>query len=312
MKLVFAFCTYNRASRLPALIRAMRLQSCPADVEILAINNNSRDDTLLVLQLLAQESGAPLRIVTETRQGIVAARNRALAEAAEADILVFIDDDELPLPGTLEAAYHAIVVEGAQCVGGRLVVDFEDHPRPRWLGDELLGFLGALDYGDSPFWIKDRTTPVWTGNIAYDMRVFRTHPELRFDHRFDRVGEAMGGGEDAAMFASLLALGVRIRYQPEMLMRHFVEPSRLKPGYFLRLHYMAGVRRGQYQLPQFSKKLFGVPPFLLGQFLRQSVNTAMLALRSGPAIVRQAMNAAHALGLVVGYAKRNPVQVSDH
>ncbi len=311
MKLTFAFCTYNRAPRLAALVHAMRAQPCPIPFEILAVNNNSRDATAETLASLASEPGPPLRVVTETRQGIVPARNRALQEGLDSDLLVFIDDDELPEPGILEAAYHAICTEGAHCAGGRVVVDFEGHGRPTWLGDELLGFLAAVDYGPKPFWIEDDRTPVWTANIAYDMRVFRDHPDLRFDRRFDRVGTPMGGGEDAAMFAEFLSRGLRIRYRPDMATRHFVEPFRLERGYFLKLHYLAGIRHGRYQLPEYSRQIFGFPPFLLGQFLQQLTATGIHAIAGRPALLRQAMNASHALGLINGYRRRTRDQLAQ-
>ena len=98
-KLTFAFCTFNRADRLEKLVAAMRAQTCPIPFEILAINNNSSDSTAEVLAHLAQLPGPPLRWVTEPVQGIVAARNRGIAEALDSDILVYIDDDEIPLPG---------------------------------------------------------------------------------------------------------------------------------------------------------------------------------------------------------------------
>ncbi|MDP2266891.1 MAG: glycosyltransferase family A protein, partial [Thiobacillus sp.] len=76
--LTFAFCTYNRADRLEQLVAAMRAQTCPVPFEILAINNNSTDNTVEVLTRLAQLSGPTLRWVTEPVQGIVAARNRGI------------------------------------------------------------------------------------------------------------------------------------------------------------------------------------------------------------------------------------------
>src|SRR5262245_32610831 len=136
MFLTFAFCTFNRGDRLRALVAAMRAQQCPIPFDILAVNNNSTDDTLAILDSLVAEPGPKLRVVTETTQGIVPARNRAIAEGIDSDIFVFMDDDELPEPGLLAAAHAAIAVEGAQCAGGRVKVDFEHHPRPAWLGDE--------------------------------------------------------------------------------------------------------------------------------------------------------------------------------
>jgi glycosyltransferase involved in cell wall biosynthesis len=115
--LTVAFCTFNRADRLEKLVAALRAQRCPVPFEILAVNNNSPDNTLGVLAHLQCQPGAPLRVVIETAPGIVPARNRALAESLDRDILVFIDDDELPQPGLLDAAYDAIVNEEVECAG---------------------------------------------------------------------------------------------------------------------------------------------------------------------------------------------------
>lgn len=304
MKLTFAFCTYNRALRLEQLVTEMRRQDCPIPFEILAVNNNSADDTLAVLTALARGEGAPLRIVTETRQGIVPARNRALEESLDSDILVFIDDDELPSPGFLKAACDAILNEGAECAGGKVEVDFTGLERPSWLGDELLGFLAEVNHGDAPRWLKDESTPLWTANIAYDMRLFRDDSKLRFDDRYNRAGGDIGGGEDVIMFRALVARGIRIRYRPDMHVLHAIEPWRLSRRYFVRLHYKAGVRRGRHQLPTFQRTILGVPPFMLTQFLRQGFMALLMNLFGKVGAVRQAMTAANTLGCMVGYRQR--------
>jgi glycosyltransferase involved in cell wall biosynthesis len=304
MLLTFAFCTYNRADRLERLVAAMRAQVCSVPFDILAINNKSQDNTEELLTRLATQPGAPLRWVTEPVQGIVSARNRGIGEAMDSDILVYIDDDEIPLPGLIAAAADAILNEGAQCAGGRVEMDFSTVPRPSWLGDELLGFLAAVDHGPERFWISDDSKPIWTANVAYDMRLFRDDPALRFDRRFDRVGKAIGGGEDAIMFQTLLKRGARIRYRPDMIVLHDVEAWRLHRRYFLKLHYLGGLRAGQFQLPDYPKKVLGIPPFLLGQCLRHAGRAAAMVLARQPGALRQAMNAAHAWGSVVGYGTR--------
>ncbi len=302
--LTFAFCTYNRADRLEKLVAAMRAQSCPIPFEILAINNNSSDNTAEVLTELAQLPGPTLRWVTEPVQGIVAARNRGIAEALDSDILVYLDDDEVPLPGLINAAADAILSEGAECVGGRVKMDFSSISRPTWLEDNLLGFLAAVDHGSDAFWIEDDRTPIWTANVAYDMRLFRDDPKLRFDKRFDRIGNVVGGGSDAVMFRTLLERKARIRYRPEMVVLHAVEKWRLTRSYFLKLHYRAGLRQGQFRMPVFQKTLFGVPPFLVSQFFSHFLSTLGRILSGKPGQVRQAMNASNTLGLIVGYRRR--------
>lgn len=304
MKLTFAFCTYNRADRLVKLVTAMRLQDCPVSFEILAVNNNSKDNTLAILENLAAQPGAPLRFVTETAQGIVPARNRAIEETLDSDILVFMDDDELPQDGLLNAAHDAIVKEGAQCAGGRVEVDFAPHGRPAWLEDDLLGFLAEVNHDDMPFWITEDSTPIWTANIAYDMRLFRNNPSLRFDKRYNRKGTNVGGGEDAIMFRTLLSHGTKIRYRPDMRVWHFVEPWRLTRAYFLKLHHSAGVRHGYFSKQEYVHKLLGIPPFMLVQALAHSAKTLAMYLGLRPHALRQAMNAAHAWGMIRGTRQR--------
>lgn len=298
-----AVCTYNRARFLPELVAALRAQSCPCPYEILVVNNNSQDDTTDVLTQLKARPGVPLRWVNEDQQGIVYARNRAIDETPSQRYLVFIDDDELPTPGFLNAAFDALDREGAACVGGRIAVDFIDHTRPTWLEDDLLGFLGALDYGEKPFWIRDASMPVWSGNIGYRRNLFERHG-LRFDARYNRSGEGIGGGEDAAMFRSLLSQGERIRYRPDMAIKHRIEEAKLRRAYFLRLHYLAGRKRGQFELPCYTHTLLGIPPFLIGQAARHWLKAFFMYLARSPGRLRQAMNAAHGTGLITGLVAR--------
>ncbi len=302
--LTVAFCTFNRAHRLTRLVAALRQQQLPVDFDLLAVNNASADDTLDVLDSLRAAPGAVLRVVTENAPGIVPARNRALAESLDRDWLVFIDDDELPEPGWLAAAHDALAREGADCVGGRIEIDYGARPRPRWLDDEIAGFLGRLDHGPNAMWVSDDRTPLWSGNIGYAMRLFRDDPALRFDNRYNRLGEGVGGGEDAMMFRALLARGARLRYRPDMAILHGVEPWKLKRDYFLRLHYRAGQRAGQHTLPDYPRTLFGMPPFLLGQAVRHAGRAVALQATGRPGALRQAMNAAHALGCANGFRQR--------
>ncbi|QBQ54500.1 glycosyltransferase [Nitrosococcus wardiae] len=302
--LIAAVCTYNRSEYLPNLIKALRSQSCQVPFEILVVDNNSTDDTPQVLVSLAQEEGVNLRFLREMQQGIVFARNRAIEESAESDYLVFIDDDEIPLPGFLRAAVDALEREGADCVGGQVKVKFDPHPRPHWLTDDLLGFLAEINYGSQPFWITNTSTPIWTANIAYRMSLFRSFPSLRFDFRYNREGKTTGGGEDAIMFKALLSRGARIRYRPDMAVEHFVEPWKLKRSYFLKFHYYVGVKFGHYEMQEYQHRILNVPPFMIRHALKHISRTLNMYLTGNSGALRQAMNATHALGAIYGFMRR--------
>ena len=299
-RVVVAVCTYNRADRLPGLVRALRQQQAAEPFALLFVDNNSTDATDAVLAALQAQGGPPLRVVVERSQGIVHARNRAIREALDAEYLLFIDDDELPSSGWIEAAVTALRDEGADCVGGRIRVGFAHGSRPCWLGDDLLGFLGEVDNGAAPLWVTSRETPIWSGNVGYRVQLFRDDPALRFDARYNRAGYDVGGGEDAIMFRTLLDRRARLRYRPDMEIEHLVEPTKLRRRYFLRLHYRAGTKVGRFGAQDYRRTVAGVPPFLCWNALGQLVMALGLALRRRREWLRQAMNFTHSAGVIAG------------
>lgn len=301
-KVSVVFCTYNRADYLPDLIRALRSQICRLPFEIVIVNNNSTDQTVEVVEALAREEGVPVRLIHEPRQGIVHARNRAIEETFDSEYMVVMDDDELPRPGFIETAVDALDVEGADCVGGRVRVDFKHLGRPSWLGDELLGFLAEVDYGDEPFWINDKSTPVWTANVAYRTVLFRDG--LRYDLRYNRAGKAVGGGSDLVMFETLVERRARIRYRPDMVVDHYVEKWRLRRGYFLKLHYVAGRKKGLWRDEDYRRTIYGVPPFMISQAARHFGKTLAMGLTGKPGLLRQTMNFTYAMGMIRGRFER--------
>ncbi|MBW1793717.1 MAG: glycosyltransferase family 2 protein [Deltaproteobacteria bacterium] len=300
--LTVAICTYNRGGRLPKLVMALRQQECPISFEILVVDNNSTDNTQVVLDKLAKMDGPAVRFVKEAKQGIVHARNRAIEESGNSTYLAFIDDDELPGSNWLNAAIDALERERAECVGGEIRVSLPFEERPFWLEGELLPFLGEVKNGPDPFWITDSSTPVWSGNVAYQTSIFSNG--LRFDYRYNRQGHVIGGGSDEIMFHTLLDGGVRIRYRPDMLIEHLVERWRLKRSYFLKLHYKTGWRSGRWAHTEYGRTICGIPPFMMNQALRQWRKALPMVLRAERGGTRQAMNSAHALGLIIGRFRR--------
>ena len=300
-KLTVAICSYNRAERLPKLVQALRKLSCPIPFEILIVDNNSTDATQKVVnQLIQLKEGAPVRCVLEGNQGIAFARNRAIEESLAGDFLLFIDDDELPSSQMLEAAVYSLDTEKAVCVGGKITINFGIFSRPNWLIDDLLPFYGEIDYGKNAFWIADSSTPIWSGIVAYQTNLFANNSDLRFDTRYNRKGKGIGGGEDGILFQELLKRKVKIRYQPDMAVDHFVEAWKIKRSYFIKLHFIAGRKYGQFQMDSYDRAILGVPPFMFRQLLWQIGQTLNLFFFRKPGTLRQAMNASHALGSIWG------------
>lgn len=297
-RMTIAICTYNRAERLMRLIRVLQEQAAGLPVDILVVNNNSTDHTEESVGTFLRSPGPPVWLVNEKTQGIVHARNRAIEETLENAYMAFIDDDELPGKTWVRAAFDALNREGAQCAGGRIDVRLPATSRPPWLEEGLLYFLGKVDNGPEPFWITGHSTPVWSGNVAYRTSVFQEG--LRFDRRYDRHGNEVGGGSDEILFRELLSRGARIRYRPDMAIEHLVDPWRLKRRYFLELHYKAGWKAGRWGEKTKERSVCGVPFFLFRHAYRQCVRAIPPFLLSRRGSIRLAMNSAHAIGMIVG------------
>jgi glycosyltransferase involved in cell wall biosynthesis len=76
-------------------LQSVRAQTCD-DYEMIVVDDGSSDETAAELR---QMSGA-IRLITQTRRGVAAARNRGVS-AAEGRYLAFLDSDDLWLPNKL-------------------------------------------------------------------------------------------------------------------------------------------------------------------------------------------------------------------
>ncbi|MBP5360303.1 MAG: glycosyltransferase family 2 protein [Bacteroidaceae bacterium] len=100
---------HNRKELLPRLFRSIRnIRDC--EVELLLVDNNSDADTVAMLQAFVDETNAAegnikARLLTETKLGAAAARNRGLDAATGEYVYFFDSDDEISpeMPALAEA-----------------------------------------------------------------------------------------------------------------------------------------------------------------------------------------------------------------
>ncbi|MFD0282706.1 glycosyltransferase family 2 protein [Streptomyces lutosisoli] len=162
-------------------------------------------------------------------RGYSQVRNAALDMAAEYDVLIFIDDDEVPLGGWLQAHLQGAERYGADVVGGpvRAVVP---PGSPRWLAGGST--LRCEDFPpDGPM---GQAVP-GTGNTLLRMATVQKM-ELRFEENFD-----LFGGEDMVFFAEMAAAGARIVTIGAARVIEFQDPDRLTLKGLMRREYRFGV-----------------------------------------------------------------------
>lgn len=221
-----AICTYNRRRHLADTLLDLSAQDADASLfDVLVINNNSTDDTVDWLEKQSQ-----LQWVTETRQGLSHARNRALEEAKRTHTL-FIDDDvyvEASFIGNwLRFLNHHADLKAA---GGPISVHFDDG-KPNWFPMVLAQMLGRHGTKPDGYRYPKGAFP-HGGNMLVHTATAR---QLGGFHTgIGRTGAVLSAGEEKDFFRRLQSGGHTILHNPTSPLRHRVGNERLTPDYIER------------------------------------------------------------------------------
>jgi glycosyltransferase involved in cell wall biosynthesis len=279
-------CTYNRARLLRETLMALQALDTPAqcDVEILIVDNNSTDNTPLVVEEAARASRFPVHSLHESQQGKSFALNRGLAHAS-GDVVALTDDDVLPVKEWLVRIVNTFREhEGITFMFGKVLPRWGAVPPPELLttrAQDIWGPLAIVDYGDEPTeYVAERLgqrLPIGA-NLAFSRQALLEIGGWRTD--LGKVNNTLISGEDHEIF-------IRLRrhrlyhgyYLPQASVRHYVPKSRLSRKYFRQWFFWHG-KTNALMLPDLFPDLdlnsvpwiAGVPRFIYrqaaGQFWR--------------------------------------------
>ncbi|MGB0010901.1 MAG: glycosyltransferase, partial [Candidatus Sulfotelmatobacter sp.] len=318
--------TFNGACRIANCLDALLQQAAAHNAEILVVNDGSTDNTAEIVQ---RYSG--VRLITQANAGPAAARNRGASEARGA-ILVFTDDDCVPMPDWLEAMLQPFGdsdIVGAKgvyrthqksLVARFVQIDYEDRYR-------LMAAHDSIDFVDtySAAFRRDRFLEMtgydtsfplacaedielsyrmsargWKMKFVPNAIVYHTHPDtlskyLRKKYKF--------------AFWRVLA----VRKNPGKAMKDTHTPQLMK----LQLLFAPGLLLG-IALDLVVRPLVPVSVIVLATFLASTLPYALRAVRKDPIVglLSPALLAARAcaqvLGVAVGliYGHRKLAQVS--
>jgi cellulose synthase/poly-beta-1,6-N-acetylglucosamine synthase-like glycosyltransferase len=184
-------------------------------VELLAVDNGSRDGTRRILETYRGR----LRIADERVRGPGAARNRGLLEAAH-PVVAFTDADCRVDPAWLRHLVAPLRDESVGIAGGRILAIDPANPIERF-GETLHDHQRAMTHFRPPYAI--------TMNWASRLGVLRE--QGLFDPSFLR-------GEDSELSFRLFSAGYRLVYVPEAIVFHHHRSTRRG---LLRAGFQSGV-----------------------------------------------------------------------
>lgn len=293
MKIAVCVATYLRPVMLSNLLRSLAdlvLETPAPEVVVVVVDNDASGSAELVVQARRPAFPWPLLFAVERTRNIALARNRgvALALAAGADWIAFVDDDEEVSPRWLAELLRVQSAHAADVVAGP-VVNVYPPDTPRWV------IAGGL-----PRHVRrptGATSPgAETANALVSRRVLASI-DGPFDPRFGR-----SGGSDSHFFLRARLAGARIVWADEAVVHETIPVSRATPGWFLRRAFRvgnAGVRVARAVLPVRG----WLPRRLAAACYRIALGTVQLfpaVLRGRGAVVRALQDVCLGLGAIAG------------
>ncbi len=127
--------TYNRASTIGQAVESVLAQTY-ADFEAIIVDDGSTDRTCDVVAPYVARSNGRVRYLLQPNAGAPAARNLGIRKA-RGEYVVFLDSDDLYLPGRLEAGVRPLLTApdvGASYVDARVMDAQGAVLLPSWLG----------------------------------------------------------------------------------------------------------------------------------------------------------------------------------
>lgn len=268
-------CTYNRGDSLGDTLQSICNLHVPQelDLEVLIVDNNSRDNTKQIVERFHDEGNARLRYIFEPRQGLSFARNAGI-EAAKGEFILFTDDDVIVDPNWLSELADAFLQHGADCAGGKILPVWPGE-RPSWLSARNEYALAILDYGDDLRELKIEDPPLFGANIAFSRRILQLVGS--FNTSLGRMGGKLYCSEDTEIYARILQSNAKIIYQPRAIVHHVISANRLQKKYFRKWHFDGGIGQG-ISLGRYEKRnILGIPYYIIREFLEHGLKY-MLAL----------------------------------
>lgn len=225
--------------------RSMTLR-CAIDATLKQLHRN--DELLVVIDyndaLLAQCSeyiGDFTVLPNRRNRGLSGARNTALEEA-RGSIIVFVDDDAIPLDGWLDALRAPYADNRVYGVGG-LAKPHWSSGQPEWFPEEFLWVVGCNHRGLT-------SRPHQVRNLVGANMSFR---KTAFDHvggfaeQMGRIGEQLLGCEETEFSIRLTQADpdAIILYEPSSQVEHHLARHRASLSYFVRRCWAEGISKAE-------------------------------------------------------------------
>ncbi|MGB7086883.1 MAG: hormogonium polysaccharide biosynthesis glycosyltransferase HpsE [Phormidesmis sp.] len=250
LDITVAIPTYNGAARLPLLLEQLRSQTStdPIRWEIIVCDNNSSDDTRTIVRQYQANwpTEFPLRYKFAAQQGAAFARQRAV-EAANGQLIAFLDDDNVPTEDWIAEAYQFACTHPQAGVFGSQIHGKFESDLPHDL-ESIKCFLAIIERGDRPHLYEPATKmlPPAAGLVVRKDAWLQAVPKRLF---LNNKGKSAGlASEDLEAILHIQKSGWQVWYNPDMVVYHHIPDSRIEKDYLVTLLRCVGLSRAYIRM----------------------------------------------------------------
>jgi glycosyltransferase involved in cell wall biosynthesis len=191
------------------------------------VDNDATGSAKATVEGFGQTGAYDMIYVVEPNQGIPFARNRALDSAPPGtDLFCFLDDDEWPVDGWLDAMLETREKNRADCVYGPVQPVYPENP-PEY-------FIRARVFERKKNTDGQRISYAASNNVMFDYPLIRSW-NLRFEEKM-----RFTGGTDYLFFNQAIRRGMQVFWADKALVYDIVPANRMTWKWVLQRQYRLG------------------------------------------------------------------------
>ncbi len=218
--------TYKRPELLFECLCTINAISLPDGYKtiLIVVDNDEQGSAQQVVSRFMDMAKIPVHYAVENERGLANVRNRLIAEALkhQAEVLCFIDDDELPHHDLLKQHLSALQEYDADVSAGPVI------PIENKIDIETAEIKKTIKTGETP-------RHVAAGNVMFRSRLV-AETQLQFNPRYNFTG-----GEDFDFFRRSREAGNKHIWSAEAIIYEIQPPDRITLSYLFYRHFTGAI-----------------------------------------------------------------------
>ncbi len=280
--------TFRRPVLLKQCLLACSQLNLPdaSDVIIIVVDNDSEHGSQADCEEFSSRQKMTLHYYVEAGRGLCSVRNCLIEKALQhqADLIAFLDDDEMPHKDWLANLCSAMHKHAVDIVTGPVIATREDFPPMQF------DLKHKYESGDTPRYVS-------SNNVMFKEKLV-AESKLRFDSYYNFMG-----GEDFDFFGRASDLGFTSVWINEAIVFEIILPERETLKYIFYRHYSGGINnvlRYKKSHSPFSTWVHFIPK-ILGKFIGSLVRLfCAIFNKHAKNLEKAAIKIASGLGYIAG------------